>query len=261
MRDEGAATASAVAESLARGRARAAMWLEPEYRRAGIRLLLLNWRRLAGWRLALAVGGAALGVVAWSAMQAPTPRELFTALSAASAAMAVILGSTLFSDDLRKGSLELLWLSTGSPRALLRMKIASLLLLFGLLLAPAVAAAVWFSGGGLSFWPSYLFLLTNAWLFLAATALAGTFAPQGWLAALGVLALAGAGYWMLHDTVAVLNPFLNPVAMGPTLRTGGGAFAAEIPPQAAAIPNRIVMAIAALMMQRSAAARLAKVLR
>ena len=260
-RAEREAIASGAVEAPAGARAQASLWLDSDYRRSAARLFALNLGKMVGWRALGVLALAPLLAFLLAATGASTPRQAQHLFSAIAAAAAIILVSGLHSDDLRRGSLELLWLASGSARALLRMKATVLVAALVVLLAPSAAVARVHAGSDYPVALALLFAATTGWLVIALVAWIGTFVPQGWLAAFGGVLVVAAGFVLLHDAVSPLNPLLNPVSMGPALRAGGGAFAVAIEPSAAALPNRVIVLLLAFLLQSSAARRLSRVLK
>ena len=194
----------------------------------------------------LLLGVAVSGAVAWSFLRATAPysaAQAFDLLGICFGIGGIAAGLMLYAPDQQAGTFELLWLATGSERALLRLKI--LTLLPGLILWQAIAVgfAAWYLDGLMAILPAVIFLATTAWFLLAWMAWAGTLLPNTWASGLFGAGLAIAGYLTL-GTQSVLSPFANPFLM----------------PQGTGITNRVMLFFLTLILLEAAATRLRKAL-
>jgi len=149
----------------------------------------------------------------------------------------------LYAPDQQAGTFELLWLATGSERALLRLKILTLLPALIVWHAVAVGFSAWYLDGLMPVAPAFLFLATTGWFLLAWMAWAGTLLPNSWASGLLGAGLAVAAYLTL-GTTSVLSPFANPFSM----------------PQGTGITNRVLLFFLTLILLEAAAVRLRKAL-
>lgn len=201
-----------LAERIAVALRLAALWLRAGYRRDFWKLVITEIRAVLGLRLwpVLLVAGAAAW---WLAMHPPaTAGEAYTLLHRGFGALAILLGAPIFASEQRQGTFELLWLATGSERAMLAAKVRTLLVAQALLVAPAAAVAWWFFAGALPFWPMLACLLLNAWLAVGAMALIGTVLTAPWAGGLVGAAVLGPMFVLLEGYASPLNPLVPPTA-------------------------------------------------
>lgn len=170
------------------------------------------------------------------------PRLILEGLLLLTAGTALAAGATLYQADREAGLFELLWLATGSERALLAGKLRTRLVLLAVPVVIGLALAFPFLAGKVSFGAALVCLMVTGWVVLAFLALLGTVVPGGaWASGLaGAGALAGI-HVALGGAASVLQPFLNPLAEG-----AGGKL----------VVNRVLFAVLGFLMVRAAERRL-----
>ncbi len=224
-----------------------ALLRDDDYRRDALSLLLTNLRGIAGWRL---VGGVILlGAVAGYllARYGESARLGYEVLQSVLGVATLGLGAMLYADERENGTFELLWLATGSERAILRLRMTTLMVLVALLALPAIPLASLVLPEPIPFAPAAIHLLTNSFFLLSAMALIGAWIPQSWAAGLVGLALFSAVQATMIGSATMLNPLLNPIDLRPD--------------QAGiAISNRIILVVLGMILLRAAAARLRRTL-
>lgn len=182
-----------------------------DYRRDALRLMVTQLRTVVGFRFGLAIV-AMVAAGAYLTMNAETDaREGYQLLARLFAIASLLLAAPIYAADQRQGTFELLWLATGSEKALLRMKVTTLMIALGLFAVPAVWVASGFYAGQLPFLPTLFFLLTNGLLITALMAYVGTWLPQAWASL-----LVGAGilvpiFLLSEDWASPINIFNNPI--------------------------------------------------
>lgn len=197
---------------LRRKRALLGLLRDTRYRRDLLALLVLGLRAMIGWRLLL---GLALLAVAggWVLSRGEyTARQGYELLQGLFLLAAVAAGSAIYSAEKDQGTFELLWLASGSERGLLRLKLATILVLLGVIQVPAILLVGAFVEGNLAFAPAWFFLISNGFFVLAAMALIGTWLPQAWSAGLAGAGLLGAIYLGWQGATSTLYPFTSPIS-------------------------------------------------
>lgn len=242
---------------------RLALWGDAEDRRDTWRLAVVGLRDIAGVRLAAALALLA-GAGGFLLLREPfSVREAHELLAQLVGIAAMLTGGGLFAVEQRTGTFELLWLATGSRRALLFYKVALVWVAMAAITIPAVVLVDWFLAWQLPAVASTIFITLNTLLIVAVMALAATIVPQSWAGALvGGVLIVGLYAW-LGGWASAFNPFLNPIApdgfRGAVM--GGGAFQSASGYSALLVPNRVVMFALAMVLLNTAEKRLARAFR
>lgn len=196
------------------------LWRETQYRRDVYTLFLSNLRGVLGPRVVVAL----LGFIGFGSFLflnvAESPRQGYEIMQAFVALAAVALGATMYSTEQQSGTFELLWLATGSEKALIRLKIIIALTVVLMLVLPLLGVGWGYYEGGIPFVQSLFFLMAEALFILCLMAFIAALLPQAWAAGLVGLAVLAAVYIGTFNSVHTFNPFLNPVDL-PSSRGGG----------------------------------------
>ncbi|MBI1289904.1 hypothetical protein GC173_01495 [bacterium] len=203
-------TRPVIAEWLRRVRALALLQGQAGYRRAGYRLnlyALRSWIRLPvlGGSVALAVAAGALAEGVFN-----TPSAAWSYLQAVILAGATLLGAALYRTEQQAGTLELVWLASGSERALLRLRMFGAMAALLVLVLPSAIVLSTFLDGGLAVPHVLIHGGILGYFLLSTLALSATFLPQAWAAALAMGSLHAVLLWSMHGSASILNPFIDP---------------------------------------------------
>lgn len=239
-------TRPVIAEWLQRQRA---LWLllgDASYRRAGYRL---TWYTLRGWLRGPLVG-ASLALAVFFGVMAEgwfaTASAAWGGLELVLLAGATVLGAALYRTEQTAGTLELVWLASGSERALLRLRMVGAMVALGVLVLPSAVVLWFFLDGALQLGHVLTHGLVLGFFLLSTLALAGTFLPQAWAAGVAMAVIHGGLYLGLQGSASILNPFLDPWSPA----VGSSALLA----------SRILQAGLGLILLRMTAARLRRAL-
>jgi hypothetical protein len=216
-----------------------------DVRRGRLALFLLSLRGLLGPGL-IAAGvllAAGAAVVGWYFVRSSA--DAYEVLQATIALAAAGLAASLFAAEQRAGTLELLWLASGSAGRLLRLRMLPILFVLIVLVAAGLAGFAVTTDHALPPLRVVAWLLVTGWFVVAFMLWMATWLPQAWAAALAGVALLGALHASLFGVATTLNPFLNPFVDG-AARLG--------------TTNRIVILIVGIFLFRAAAGRLRRVL-
>jgi hypothetical protein len=226
---------------------------DTNYRRNVLTIYLLNLRRALGWRMVLAFFFFPL--MTWWLVGRFAQTELLAAdvVLGVFAAVALGLGATLFTGEQQSGTLELLWLATGSERSLFRFKMLTSLSILALMAVPALLLV-----GSFPLLPQFatgklLFLiLTNGFFILATLALITTWLRQPWAAGLLGLVIFAGWFTGFHESKSVFYLFVNPQSR--VMQNGSWSL-----PISALLPNRFVLMGFAFFILRMAEKRLRRI--
>lgn len=174
------------------------------------RLVWLTVRGMFDWRIVPAMG--LLGYLGWSlygmAENAAGP-PLFQLLARVFLLLAMLLAAPILAEERTSGTLEILWLATGSMRRFLRLKTGIVLTVLG---AFALAATFVVEGKADESFPAvwcFIWLLAQCWLAISFTFYVSIFIPQAWAGGLVAAALLFAIQWYLLPLGSSFNPFMN----------------------------------------------------
>lgn len=217
-----------------------------DYRRDAMALLMMNLRGIFGLPF---LGGVLLlfGAGAWLTIHyANNAAAGYEILQVLAAIAAIGMGSGIYAADQQSGAFELLWLATGSEKALLRMKMITLMIALLLLTLPSAWVTSRYLDGLLPLAPVVGSLMVNAFLLLSMMALLGAVFPQAWASGVVGLSFAAAVYLTFRGSTSAVFPFHNLYMQGAK-------------PMIGLINRGLMIALAALLLQ-AAQGRLKKAL-
>jgi hypothetical protein len=186
-------------------------------------LTLLALRGILGWRFAAALlilVGIGYYLAGSEGMNAPAVHVLLGRLFLI---FALVIASPLLPDERARGTLEILWLSCGSLRGLLRLKLGVLTAGIVLCAVPAVLISSWYLNWELDIVRELIFLLTQTLLVAAWVFFIGTYFPHAWAGGLVASALLLTMAWPLSTGSGTFNPFFQ-FYLSPTKTNTIGAF-------------------------------------
>lgn len=186
-------------------------------------LALLALRGILGWRFAAALlilVGVGYYLAGTEDMNAAAAHVLLGRLFLI---FALVIASPLLPDERARGTLEILWLSCGSLRGLLRLKLGVLATGVVLCAVPAVLIASWYLNWELHVARELIFLLTQTLLVAAWVFFIGTYFPHAWAGGLVASALLLTLAWPLSTGSGTFNPFFQ-FYLSPTKMVSLGAF-------------------------------------
>lgn len=206
-----------VADSLRRKAALWSLWGSSTFRRDGARLLAVQVRSTLLPMLGLAMVFGIVATVYLIRNPIATAVEAYHLLARAFGLLAALAAAPIYAGEQRQGTFELLWLASGSERAMLAMKVRTLLLSQFFLHLPAVLIASSFLDGTLPMAATMLALAVNTLFITAVMALLCTYFTQAWVGG-----LIGAGVlvpllFLSERFQQPLNPFsapFDPKALG-----------------------------------------------
>lgn len=198
---------------IARQQRLAALWLEPEFRRDGLRLLVTALRGLLGVRIGMALALLAGVGVHILRSQVDSPEIGYQLLARLFGLATVIAAAPIYAAEQTQGTFELLWLATGSQKGLLRFKVLTLIVGISVLMVPSVLFVAWYLYGTLPIGLTLFSLITQTALIIATMALVGTYLPQPWAGGLVGGAILVTGYVVFEASKSPFNLFLNPLLL------------------------------------------------
>jgi len=205
-----------------------------------IQITGMPWIKLLGAAAMLAALGA------WLFSQAPeSPAQGYEILQVLTALAALAAGANIYSRERENGTLELVWLATGSEKSYLRFRLTTLMTV---LLFFVVPAALFAKGQYESLPPAGLLIASlaiNVFFLLVLMAYIATYFPQAWAAGLFGIFLVASVYTVFRGSEAMIYPFLSPI---------GGRRPGEMPDNF--IPNRVMLFLVSLVLLRMTATRL-----
>ncbi|MDX2175998.1 MAG: hypothetical protein SF028_05960 [Candidatus Sumerlaeia bacterium] len=222
----------------------AKLWLRPQFRRDGLRLLRLQLGAVLGWHGALMLGPLALAIGYLAYFPPVTAQEGYVALARFYAALAILLTAPIYASEQRQGTFELLWLATGSQQRLVATKATTLMVALGLAILPGVAAVSVFLDGAFPAAGAVLCLLLNSLFVVGVMAWLGTFLVQAWAGGLLGACLLAPLFYLFERWQEPLNFLGMPTAPAKDLVVG-----------------RVICLVLSLVLLGQAAGRLRKALR
>jgi hypothetical protein len=225
-----------------------ALWRHDQFRRDQYGLFIRNVRHLLEVKLVL--GSIILSLLTIWGIHAYQVGAVmgFHFLMGVVTLASLAGGSTLFSGDREQGTFELLWLSTGSEKSLIRMKLVSMMTALLFLVLPITVVVATYYGTEMSTPMAVFHLMVTAFFLMGTMILIDTWIPQAWAAFLVGVTITGLLYYGFYGSSTSLNPFMNFLMKFPPrnqgLSTGQIIF------------NRLLMISMALFFLRQAAGRL-----
>ena len=187
------------------------LWFEPEYRRGFYRLLAVELKVLLGMRLVFAAIVLA-ACAAWLVLvELPDAASAWRFLGRVFSALAILFAAPIFASEQRQGTLELVWLATGSRAAMLGMKTFAIVAAQLAMAAPCVFLLSRFLGGSLPFAGTMWCLLVTILFVTGLLALLATYLPQPWAGGLAGIVILAPLLYLMEDWDAKLNLFASPL--------------------------------------------------
>ncbi len=174
------------------------------------RVAALTLRGILGWRFAAALL-LLVGAGAWLTYMGENLdiRTAHTILGRVFAGFALVLASPLLPDERSRGTLEILWMASGSMRRLLRWKEAALLTGAFVCILPVVLLTGSYLRWETNIALEIISLLTQTWLVATWTFYVGSYLPHAWAGGLVAAAVLLSAEWPLSRLGGSLNPFMN----------------------------------------------------
>lgn len=245
------------------------------YRRNSLTILIQSLRSEAGWQYLASLIILPAALLFLTQRYAASARDVYDFCQGAMLLAAAGMGAMLYAADQRQGTLDLLWLATGSERAMLWLRmVVNAILLAAMTAACLGAVSIVPAAQEMNMLRAFLMITIMEWFVLAAMALLGTYFSQSWSAGIIGLALFAAWFWYWRGSGSMLYPFLNPESAEPPgqipapdfgggdegFRGGRGRGNGGGDGLSATIINRAVWLAAAIFLFRAAGARLRKIL-
>lgn len=181
------------------------------FRRNLLAILVLNLRRLMGWRFAaaLVIFPALTSWLAWR--YSVSAEQTYDILQGLLALAALGSASSFYASEQQAGTFELLWLSTGSEKSMLRFRAIAETMMMLLLAAPCVFVVGLFAPTeGMGRAMALFLIVTNGWFLFAAMAWLGTWFSQAWAAGLLGIAVVAVWFFVFQGSHSMFYPFPNP---------------------------------------------------